>query len=78
MNNNTFLGKADWTINDKSNLTIRYNMGRFTGKNFEDGGAQRAQEATGNSQNNTDNVTGGYTRMLSPTMLYDARNLLAG
>ena len=72
-NNNTFLGKADWTINDKSNLTVRYNMGRFTGKNFENGGAQRAQEATGNSQNNTDNVTGSYTRVLSPTMVYDAR-----
>jgi hypothetical protein len=71
--NDTFLGKVDWTLSDKDTLSVRYNMGRFTGGNFENGGPQRAQEATGDSKNLTDNVVGSYTRVLSPTALYDAR-----
>lgn len=72
-NNNTFMAKMDWALNSRNNLSVRYNLGRFTGKNFENGGPQRAQEATGDSENNTDNIVAALTTVYSPTVVGETR-----
>jgi outer membrane receptor protein involved in Fe transport len=48
-----FLGKVDYHLNDSHNLSARYNHQNFTGVNFENGGATNAEEHTGNSLVNT-------------------------
>ncbi|MBM3726784.1 MAG: TonB-dependent receptor [Acidobacteria bacterium] len=71
--NNTYMAKVDWNLSARETMNVRYNGGRFTGVNFENGGNQRAQEATGDSQNNTDNLAATYTRVLSASSLFDLR-----
>ena len=72
-NNNTFLVKMDYAMSPKLNWSVRYNLGRFTGKNFENGGPQRAQEATGDSENNTDNMVVALTSVYTPTVVGETR-----
>ncbi len=73
LENNVFLGKMDWNIDSNQRLTVRYNVNRFTGKNFENGGSNSAAEHTGNSKVSTNNVTGAYTRVIGSAIVYDAR-----
>ncbi len=48
-NQDVFLVKTDHQITDGHRLTLRYNHQNFTGANFENGGAQRSLEGTGDS-----------------------------
>lgn len=71
--NDIWTAKADWNITATQTLSVRYNWHRFTGKNFENGGPQSAQERTGDSENNTDNVAVNYAKVIGTSMVWDSR-----
>ncbi|HEV8146627.1 MAG TPA: carboxypeptidase regulatory-like domain-containing protein, partial [Bryobacteraceae bacterium] len=73
LNNDVYLGKVDYNINDKQRLTVRYNANRFTGVNFENGGQTSAQVHTGNSKVTSDNVSGTHTLVLSSKAVLESR-----
>ncbi len=73
LDNNVYLLKGDWNVSEKQTLNLRWNANRFTGRNFENSGAQRASEATGNSRVNTDSFIATYTRILGANRVLDAR-----
>ncbi len=73
LDNNVFLGKGDLNINSRQRLSVRYNLNRFRGVNFENGGAQSALEHTGNSDVNTQNLSGNHNWMLSPSRVLESR-----
>jgi outer membrane receptor protein involved in Fe transport len=73
LNNNVVLGKVDWLASATQTLNVRYNLNRFTGRNFENGGNQRAPEATGDSKVNTDSITTAYTKLLGALTVLDLR-----
>lgn len=49
-NQDVFLIKTDHQLTDRQRMTLRYNHQNFTGENFENGGAQRSEEGTGDSK----------------------------
>jgi outer membrane receptor protein involved in Fe transport len=59
-NQDVFLIKTDHQLTDSHRLTLRYNHQNFTGLNFENGGAQRSLEGTGDSK--------VYTRTFNTTL----------
>ncbi len=61
LNNDVYLGKADWDITNSQRLSVRYNANRFKGVNFENTGQASASEHTGNSNVSTDNIAGSHT-----------------
>ncbi len=73
LNNDVYLGKADWDISGSQRLSVRYNANRFKGQNFENGGQASAAEHTGNSNVTTDNVAGSHTWILNPSTLVETR-----
>jgi len=73
LNNDVYLFKMDWNASGTQTLNFRWNANRFTGKNFENAGAQRAAEATGDSKVVTDSFTGAYTRILGTNKVWDVR-----
>lgn len=44
-----FLAKLDWQLDNKHRLSVRYNHQNFTGANFENGGPTNSEEHTGAS-----------------------------
>jgi outer membrane receptor protein involved in Fe transport len=73
LDNNVYLVKGDWQINDAQRLSVRFNSNRFVGNNFENGGAQSALEHTGNSKVSTDNISFNHNFVLSPTLVLESR-----
>ena len=73
LNNNLFLGKADWNVSQNGRFSVRYNMSRYTGTNFESNSQTSAQEHTGNNQVNTDNLAAVYTRVIGTRLVWDLR-----
>jgi len=73
LNNNLFLGKADWNVSQNGRFSVRYNMSRYTGTNFESNSQTSAQEHTGNNQVNTDNLAAVYTRVIGSRLVWDLR-----
>ena len=73
LNNNVYLGKADWNISNSDRLSVRYNVSRYTGINQESFGSNIAEQHSGNNQVNTDNLNATYTKVLSAQMVWDAR-----
>jgi outer membrane receptor protein involved in Fe transport len=73
LNQDAFLGKVDWNLNQRNQLSLRYNRQNFTGTNFENGGVNQSVEHTGNSLVKTDSGTAQLTTTLSPTMVNVAR-----
>jgi outer membrane receptor protein involved in Fe transport len=73
LNNNVYLGKADWNISDNSRFSVRYNASRYTGVNQENPGPTSALQHTGDNEVNTDNVAASYTRTIGARMVWDAR-----
>jgi outer membrane receptor protein involved in Fe transport len=73
LNNNVYLVKGDWNITANQRLSVRYNVNRFTGVNFESGGSSSAQEHTGNAKVSTDNVAGNYSKVFGTSIVWDAR-----
>ncbi len=59
-NQDVFLIKTDHQLTDRQRLTLRYNHQNFTGTNFENAGAQRSVEGTGDSK--------VYTRTFNATL----------
>ncbi len=73
LNNDVVLGKVDWLASASQTFNFRYNLNRFTGRNFENSGNQRAPEATGDSKVNTDSITAAYTKLFGGATVLDLR-----
>jgi len=73
LNNNVYLVKGDWNITANQRLSVRYNVNRFTGLNFESGGTSSAQEHTGNAKVSTDNIAGNYSKVIGTSIVWDSR-----
>lgn len=76
--NDVGLAKVDWNIGQNDRLSVRYNVNRFTGKNYENANltffsSSGAAEHTGNSQVTTDNVAVSYTRVFGSRLVFDSR-----
>ena len=69
----TFLGKVDFNINDKNQVWVRFNQQNFTGINLENSGTLSAEEHTGNSNVKTSAVTTQWTHTLTPTFYNEFR-----
>ena len=71
--NNIHTAKIDYNLSSTQTLSVRYNLHRFTGRNFENAGNQSAAERTGNSKNTTDNLALNYTKIFGATTVWDSR-----
>ena len=69
----TFLFKADFNINEKNQLWIRFNQQNFTGTNLEFSGTTSALEHTGNSNVKTSTLTSSWTSTLSANWFNEFR-----
>jgi Carboxypeptidase regulatory-like domain/TonB dependent receptor len=69
----TFLGKVDFNINDKNQVWVRFNQQNFTGTNLENSGLLSAEEHTGNSNVKTSALTSQWTHTLTPTFINEFR-----
>ena len=56
----TFLGKVDFNINERNQVWVRFNQQNFTGTNLESSGTLSAEEHTGNSNVKTTAVTANW------------------
>ena len=72
-NQDNFLGKVDYNINDRNQLWVRYNYQNFTGTNLENSSTLRAASGTGNSLVKTSTVTANLTSTLSTNYFNDFR-----
>lgn len=68
-NQNVYLGKGDWDINDRHQLSARYNAQRFTGQGLENSGTTSVFEHTGASLVNSDSFNTQLTSTLRPNLL---------
>lgn len=73
LNNDVYLGKADYDISASHRLSVRYNANRFKGQNFENTGPASAAEHTGNSSVTTDNVVGNHTWVIGSSSVLESR-----
>ena len=69
----TYLVKADFNINEKNQVWIRFNQQNFTGTNLENGGSLSALEHTGNSNVTTTAITGSWTHTFSSKFFNEFR-----
>src|SRR5215472_8343203 len=72
-NQDVYLGKVDYTINQRHQLSGRYNAQRFKGQAQENSGTNSAFEHTGASNVNTDTVGLQETALLTPNLVNIAR-----
>ena len=72
-NQDVFLAKVDWSLNDAQRLSVRYNDQDFTGKNFENGGATNGEEHTGDSLVNTKSLNASLASVLGGVLFNEAR-----
>ena len=68
-----FLGKVDFNINERNQLWVRYNQQNFTGTNLENSGTLSAEEHTGNSNVKTSALTTQWTHTLTPNWINEFR-----
>jgi len=68
-NQDVYLGKGDWNISDRHQLSARYNAQRFTGQGLENSGTASAFEHTGASLVNSDSFNAQLTSTLRPTLV---------
>jgi outer membrane receptor protein involved in Fe transport len=73
LNNNVYLGKADYDVSSNQRLSVRYNANRFKGINFENTGAASAAGHTGNSDVTTDSVIGNHTLIIGSNSVLESR-----
>lgn len=73
LDNDVALAKADWEMTTRQRLSVRYNLNRFRGANFENGGAASAAEHTGNSNVTTDNIAVQHTAIRSAATVLESR-----
>ncbi|PYY14443.1 MAG: hypothetical protein DMG61_09890 [Acidobacteria bacterium] len=72
-NQDVYLGKGDWNISDRNQLSARYNAQRFTGQGLENSGTTSAFEHTGASLVNSDSFNTQLTTTLRPTIINVAK-----
>src|SRR5438874_727544 len=68
-NQNVYLGKGDWNISDRNQLSARYNAQRFTGQGLENSGTTSAFEHTGAALVNSDSFNTQLTTTLRRTII---------
>lgn len=71
--NDIGLAKVDWNLSNTQRLSVRANIHRFTGINFENGGNQSAQEHTGNSLVSTNSLAVNYSKVFGSAVVFDSR-----
>ncbi|MEP6847894.1 MAG: TonB-dependent receptor [Acidobacteriota bacterium] len=69
----TYLAKVDFNINDKNQVWVRFNQQNFTGTNLENGGSLSAGEHTGNSKVTTTSVTANWTHSITSKWFNELR-----
>ena len=72
-----FLGKTDISINQKNQLSLRYNHQGFTGVNNENNGTLSAEEHSGDSLVKSDTLSGTLTSTLTRKVVNEFRFQLA-
>lgn len=72
-NQDVYIGKVDWQINQSNRYSVRYNYQNFRGVNLENGGANSAQEHTGNSNVKTHTLTNSLTSILRTNLINEFR-----
>ncbi|MEP7211454.1 MAG: TonB-dependent receptor [Acidobacteriota bacterium] len=61
----TYLVKTDFNINERNQVWVRFNQQNFTGTNLESGGNLSAFDHTGNSNVTTTSITANWTHSFS-------------
>jgi outer membrane receptor protein involved in Fe transport len=74
---NVFLGKADVTLNQKNQLSLRYNHQGFNGVNNENNGPLSAEEHSGDSRVQSDTFSGSLTSTLTKKVVNETRFQIA-
>lgn len=69
----TYLLKTDFNINDRNQVWVRFNQQNFTGTNLENGGSLSAFEHTGNSKVTTTAIIADWTATISPKWFNEFR-----
>ncbi len=69
----TFLIKTDFNINENNQAWVRFNQQNFTGTNLENAGTLSAQEHTGNSNVKTSTLTASLTTTLTSSWFNEFR-----
>jgi outer membrane receptor protein involved in Fe transport len=69
----TYLGKVDFNLNNRNQVWVRFNQQNFTGTNLENGGSLSALEHTGNSNVTTTAITGNWTFSMTPKWINEFR-----
>jgi hypothetical protein len=72
-NQDVFLAKVDWQIDQKHRLSVRYNHQNFTGGNNENSGAQNSSEHSGDSLVRTRTVNASLTSVFSSRFYNEVR-----
>jgi hypothetical protein len=73
LNQDTYLAKGDWNVNQRNQIQVRYNRQNFVGQGFENGGSTNSFEHTGASSVTTDTLAASLTSTLSPHWVNVAR-----
>jgi Carboxypeptidase regulatory-like domain/TonB dependent receptor len=68
-----YLIKNDWQINDKHRLAVRYNRQKFDGVGLESSGNQVAFEHSGTASVITDTVSASLSSVFSPSLINEFR-----
>src|SRR2546423_856702 len=68
-----FLGKTDISINQRNQLSLRYNHQGFTGNNNENNGPLSVEEHSGDSLVKSDTFSGSLTSTLTKSVVNEAR-----
>lgn len=74
-NQDVYLIKNDWQINDQHRLSVRYNKQTFNGEGLESSGNQIALEHSGLAQVKTDTIAASVSSVFSPKLLNEFRFL---
>jgi outer membrane receptor protein involved in Fe transport len=72
-NQDVFLGKADISLNQSNQLTLRYNHQGFTGQNNENNGPLSAEEHSGDSIVKSDTFSGSLASTLTGRVVNEFR-----
>jgi outer membrane receptor protein involved in Fe transport len=68
-----YLAKFDFNINDRNQVWVRFNQQNFTGTNLENSGTLSASEHTGNSNVTTTSLTASWTHTFTPKWFNEFR-----
>lgn len=72
-NQDNFLGKIDYNLNNSNQLWVRFNQQNFTGTNLENSGTLRALSGTGSSLVKTSTLTANLNSSLSANFFNEFR-----